>query len=268
MRKTLFELIPRVYFIGRSEYMSLYQTVFNGAIARWLIDIDNIDICANTAKDQLQKSLASTWVCGITDSMDISGFYHINQLEGKPYRPDWNSLVKFSNKPQILKTMKKQYPQLNRIVLLEDFVGTGSQMERIVSYAATLSHSAPVPIMLCPLIICRSGYERSLELEKTYSNLTFEPTLVLDDSVLLTINAGNNEDDYLRRLRTVVFDTYDRVKGSNSKNMYGPFGYGSNIEGGGLLLVLFSNCPDNTIPLIHHESDSPWSALFPRSSRI
>jgi hypothetical protein len=33
-QQTLFELAPRIYFIGLKEYLSLYHTAFNGPIAR------------------------------------------------------------------------------------------------------------------------------------------------------------------------------------------------------------------------------------------
>jgi hypothetical protein len=44
---------------------------------------------------------------------------------------------------------------------------------------------------------------------------------------------------------------------------YGPFGFADT----GALVVMHSNCPDNTVPIIHHSSDT-WDPLFPRSSRI
>lgn len=268
-QKTLFELVPRIYFIGINEYLSLYHAAFNGPIARWLIDQENIDITQSNAQSLLQASLSATWFCAITDSMQISRFYHINQLEGTDIRPDWRVLNHFAEKDKVVEYMEKQTPPLERIVLLEDFVATGSQMEKAVRFALTLRDDSPYPVFLCPLVICHSGYERSQRLVNEFPHhLSFEPALVLDDSVLLSESAYPNEDEFYMRLRKVVNNTYSLVKGTHSKNLYGPFGFGADKEGGGLLLVLYTNCPDNTLPLIHHKSDTPWNPIFPRSSRV
>lgn len=267
-QKTLFELAPRIYFIGIDEYLSLYHTAFNGPIARWLIDQKNIDITQSNAQSLLQTSLSATWFCGITDSMQISQFYHINQLEGTDLRPDWRVLKSFVEKDKVVKYMQKQTPPLERIVLLEDFVATGTQIKKAVRYALTLRDTFSYPVLLCPLVICRSGYELCQQLVTEFPHLSFEPALVLDDSVLLSKSAGSNEDEFYQRLRMVVNNTYSIVKGTDAKNLYGPFGFGECQEGGGLLLVLYSNCPNNTLPLIHHKSDTPWYPIFPRSSRV
>jgi len=267
-RKTLFELAPRIYFIGRNEYLSLYHTAFNGPIARWLIDQIHIDITQANAQSLIQASLSATWFCAITDSMQISHFYHINQLEGADLRPEWRVLKRFAKKEKIVEYMQKQTPPLERIVLLEDFVATGSQIETAVRFALTLRKDPPYPVLLCPLVICRSGYERGQQLVAEFPHLSCEPAFVLDDSVFLSKSASAKEDEFFQRLRKVVNNTYSLVKGTDSKNLSGPFGFGADQEGGGLLLVLYTNCPNNTIPLIHHTSDTPWHPIFPRSSRV
>lgn len=267
-QKTLFELAPRIYFIGSKEYLSLYHTAFNGPIARWLIDQARIDINHANAQSLLQASLSATWFCAITDSMQISRFYHINQLEGTDLRPDWRILKRFAQKEKVVEYMQKQTPPLERIVLLEDFVATGSQIEKAVRFALTLRDASPYPVFLCPLVICSSGYKLGQRLVGEFPHLSFEPALVLDDSVFLSKSASAKEDEFFQRLRKVVNNTYSLVKGTDSKNLSGPFGFGADQEGGGLLLVLYTNCPNNSIPLIHHKSDTPWHPIFPRSSRV
>jgi len=275
-QKILFKLVPRLFFIGEREYLSLHQTVFNGPIARWLIDQESIDITLTTAQERIQSSLSGTWICGLTDSMLISQFYHVNEIEGSDLRPDLRAFKKLSEnngnddimKSIIVDFLRNQVPQFKRIVLLEDFVGTGTQVVSTVKWALTLNEIDPIPVLFCPLVICRSGVEKFQKLLAEYSNFSFEPSLILDDSVLLTKFPKSNEDEFFTQLRDVVHQTYDLVKGNNSGKLYGPFGFGSKEEGGGLLLVLYSNCPNNTIPLIHNESDTPWNPLFPRSSRV
>ena len=271
-RKTLFELAPRIFFLGQNEYLSLYHSSFNGPIARWLIDQENIDITHDDAQSFLQSAIPSTWFCAITDSMQIARFYHVNQLEGVDLRPDFRILTRFANKTRVVDYMNKNNPPLKRIVLLEDFVATGSQMEKAVRFASTLQTSSPIPILLCPLVICKSGYKKAKNLVREFHNLSFEPSLILDDSVVLPISSTENEDEFFDRLRALVISSYDAVAGdkskSNKKSPYGPFGFGAHVEQGGLILVLYTNCPDNTLPLIHHGSDTSWCPLFPRSSRV
>lgn len=266
-QKTLFELAPRIFFIGRKEYLSLYHTAFNGPIARWLIDQTNINVSSDDAQSSLQSSLSSTWFCAITDSMKIASFYHINQLEGTDLRPDFRVLTQFAEATEVTDYMDEQTPKLERIVLLEDFVATGKQMREAVCFASTLQETSPIPVLLCPLVICRSGYKRAQSLVSKLSHLSFEPTLVLDDSVVLPQCESENEDEFLQRLRAVVKNTYTFVKGNSPSNLDGPFGFGAGDEKGGLMLVLCTNCPDNTLPLIHHQSNQ-WHPLFPRSSRV
>ncbi len=266
-QKILFELVPRLFFIGNKEYLSLYQSALNGPVARWLISQLALDINKNDAQSRLQEALSSTWFCPITDSMQISKFYHVNQIEGADLRPDWRTLDSFcGSHGKIVKHMKSQSPPLERIVLLEDFVATGSQMKSAVEFAVNLPDGCPV--LLCPLVICPSGYTVAKQLEKDYVNLKFEPALMLDQSIILPSSQIPHEDSFISRLREVILRTYSLVVGSNPKPLYGPFGFGEPAEGGGLLLIMYTNCPDNTLPMIHHASDSPWNPIFPRSSRL
>ena len=271
-KKTLFELAPKIFFIGQNEFSALYQSSFNGPIAHWLIDQDSIDICDRNAQKKLRNSLASTWFCAITDSMQIAKFYHSNQLNGSDIRPDFRALSKLSDKDRVINYMRSQSPKLKRIVLLEDFIATGSQMRTTVEFAATLHKNNQIPVLLTPLVICKSGYKSAQYLAKKHKNISFEPTLVLDDSIIIPINKESKEDKFIEKLRKVILKTYSSVCGETSINYYkppyGPFGYGANTENGGLIVVLYTNCPDNTLPLIHYNSNPSWKALFPRSSRL
>lgn len=264
-QKILFQIVPKIFFIGSNEYDSLYRAAFNGPIARWLIDQVGLDIDDSTIQEKIKDELKSTWFCSITDSMQIAKFYHINNIEGADLRPDWRVLSTLSTDIKISDFMKKN--NLKRIVLLEDFVGSGSQMSKAVKFAATLTDN--YPILLCPLIICPSGYDLGVNLESLYlGKVTFDPALVLDSTVILYNTPQPNEDILNSKMRAIVNRLYDRVKGTKPNKLYGPFGFSELVENGGLLVVLYTNCPDNTLPIIHHKSDTPWHPLFPRSSRL
>jgi len=125
-QKILFQIVPRIFFIGSNEYASLYRAAFNGPIARWLIEQVGLQIDASNIQEKIREELESTWFCAITDSMQIAKFYHINNIEGTDLRPDWRVLNTLGSATKISDFMKDK--KLKRIVLLEDFVGSGSQM--------------------------------------------------------------------------------------------------------------------------------------------
>jgi hypothetical protein len=266
-QKILFQLVPKIFFIGSNEYLSLYQTAFNGPIARWLIDQLKIDITDKNAQKNLNDALNSTWFCAITDSMQISRFYHVNQINGANLRPDWRVLYRLGCRDKIATFMAKHNPPLERIVLLEDFVGTGGQMSKAVEYALGLSNN--VPVLLCPMVIAPSGYNIATYLVKQNDRLSFDPTLVLDSSTILYKKLQDGEDIFYQELRNVITDLHFKVLGSQPNlDAENPYGFGHEPEQGGLLVVMYTNCPDNTLPIIYNTSDGPWKPLFPRSSRI
>jgi len=263
-QKILARLVPELYFIGPEEFTALYRSAMNDPIARWLIERHDIGLASSTASAELMQQVRQTWFCAITDSMNIAAFYHVNNIEGVKYRPAWRTLCDLAEpkSDEIAKYMMGCDPPLTQIVLLEDFVGTGTQSLPTVQFVATLPTEAPV--LLCPLIIAPDGSAKYAELEQSHENLTYSPVMELPEQAFVTVNAQPDEPQFFADLRDAAVRLHDLVCGSSPKNLYGPFGFGRN----GGLVVLFSNCPDNSLPLLHHSSDSPWYALFPRSSRL
>ena len=60
--------------------------------------------------------------------MRINAFYHLNNISGTSYRPDWLSLAKFGDRKAIADFLAAG--GIERIVLLEDFVGSGDFVGR------------------------------------------------------------------------------------------------------------------------------------------
>lgn len=262
-QKILLRLVPYLFFVGREEFDTLYRAAYNGPIAKWLIDQIDMDLNDPAPEDHLREAIVKTWFCPITDSMRINGFYHLNNItSGIDNRPDWLSLSKLGNVQEIVNLISRT--GMERLVLLEDFVGGGSQVEEAVKFAASLPCN--IPILLLPIIICPKGIEMGLQLERDYPNVTFSKVIALNENDLITKMPITNENDIVSKIRDLAFRVYDKVcghTGPHNGKPYGPLGY---RETGGLI-VMYSNCPDNTLPIIHHESNS-WKPLFPRSSRI
>ena len=258
-RKILFRLVPEIFFVQQHDMAALYRAEMRGPITRWYIDLLSIALDDDQAGVRLSDAVSKTWFCPITDSMQIAEFYHVNHLTGVNHRPDWRSLLTFGNEDRIRQYMKDH--SLERIVLLEDFIGTGSKMEGTLAFAASLSPTTPV--LAIPLIVCPLGAEEGRRIASLHSNLTFRTLVLFPNNMLLHDNYTPDEPDIYKELRGLVKRCYPLVEGAGSLHLYGPYGYRDT----GALLVTYSNCPDNSLPIIHHQSDM-WNPLFPRSSRL
>jgi hypothetical protein len=265
-QKIFFRLVPEIFFLGSDEFISLYRTAFNEIVIQWTIDVASLKITEQDFHDLLEREIQRTWFCPITDSMHISDFCHVNNIEGISYRPDWRSLTKFGDKSKITDYMKKN--GFERIVLLEDFVGSGGQLSGTdtvgsgspklgaVDFAASLPGTPP--ILVIPLVICPVGYKLGKQIEKKCPSVTFSPVYILSPDLMLTSTPSPNEMEIFAHLRDLVL----RIQRQNGFP-YDPFGF----CGTGAIFVMYTNCPDNTLPIIHFKSDQ-WQPLFPRSSRI
>jgi hypothetical protein len=123
-----------------------------------------------------------------------------------------------------------------------------------------------ISVLLTPLISCPDGLIRGDQIQKAFSNVTFSPLLRLPPARFVTEVPDSDEPDLFGAIREMIERLYSRVSDKALPDdgviPYGPFGFART----GGLVVLFSNCPDNTIPTIHHVSKS-WEPLFPRVTR-
>lgn len=264
-QKTLFRLAAEIFYVGPSEFLELYRCAYHGPIARWLIDQENIDLLDPSASDKLQQAVMETWFCPISDSMKINSFYHVNNIPGKvDYRPDWRSLAQFGDTSKIQNYCNGKF---KRLVLLEDFVGGGSQMRKAVDYASKFGPY--LETLVVPLIICPKGMKAAAELENNHaSTIRFEPIVTVPEAAFLTETPSSGEPQLHTELRVFAIDTYSRVSDGQQigPKPYHPLGFPPKDPTGGLI-VMYTNTPDNTLPLIHWPSRT-WQPLFPRHSRV
>lgn len=266
-RKTLLRLAAEIFYVSSADFVALYREAFNGPIARFLIDSAQIDLEANDTSTKIQEALSATWFCPITDSLRINSFCHVNDVpSGHDYRPDWRSLAKFGDKDKVSNFIKEA--GIKFIVLLEDFVGRGTQMIKPVKFATSISED--IKVLAIPLICCPAGVENGEALVKQFSNFSFSPIVSISTANLLAQQPVPDEHEFLDKLRQLVLATYANV--SNGKAVddeakpYGPFGWKPK-EPTGAMIVMYSNTPNNSLPIIHHQCNS-WDALFPRHERV
>lgn len=270
-QQTLLRLLTQIFFVGPAEFEELFRCAYDGIVATWLADQENIDICGTDAQRLLREAAEKTWFCPVTDSFRINSFFHINNLPSNAnLRPDWCSLHTFSDTDKL-----KRYITTNRIerlVLLEDFVGGGDQSLAAVNFAAT--HSGLSKILFLPMIICPEGAKRARELEtkvnaKGQGSFCFSPVVELPKEAFFTPTESALPPTETQALRSLIINTYNAVSGGVSHDKpYHMYGFPPNNPTGGLV-VMYTNTPDNTLPLIHWRPNSgTWEPVFPRHSRV
>lgn len=259
-KRQMFLLLEYLFFVGQKEFDALYLTAFSRHVAEWLLISENISITDPQAHLRMRQSVATTFFTAVTDSFNLGDFIRINGIQGANRRFIWEQGLRANFSEATF--MAEEMPGKRRIVLLEDFVGSGSQMERAVHAACSLA--GHIPVLLCPLVICPDGAALARQLANQYQNLTFRPALELHPKDFVRPTRALDEPVLFEHIRNLVQEVHPLVVGNSGWNQnYGPFGY----EQTGALIVKFDNCPDNTLPLLHRASDSPWHPLFFRVSR-
>jgi hypothetical protein len=272
-QKLLLEYALYISFFSHADFNALYRTAFDREITRWVAQ--QADICFDSAgggfQQRLQEELyRKTWFCPVTDSMDINEFYHVNHLQGVGHRPCFSTLQHLSEEvgePDLqLSDNVLQYMQdptgnglpLERIVLLEDFVGSGTQCLEAIRWA---TNNLKKNVLFIPLILCPNGAHALTEAQRQSSGkLKVRPIVELQRSDLLGSERQNVE---AWPITEKIEELVAKNKSSVSDHM-DPFGY----KGTGCSITTFSNTPDNTPPFVHHKSSvGTWEPLFPRVFR-
>ena len=256
---TLFRLLERLFFVGRPEFESLCRAAFHGPVTRWLVDQCDIDIADAAAGDQIETAIGETWFCPATDSMRINAFLKVNGLTGKSHRPEWRSLRKFGEVEKIMTYLEAANVQ--RLVLLEDFVGSGTQMRSVLRFAA--NNFPDLPVLACPLVVCPKGNEVCEEIATDHATVSYEPALRIAADTLFTADPVANEAPLHGKVRDLTLRVKARL-GPTEPDAASQRHHG--YKGTGAVVALYSNCPNNSLPILWDATDD-WKPLFPRLKR-
>jgi hypothetical protein len=249
-QKILISLLSHLFFAGRYEFESLYRSTLTN-IYRWLVEVMATDISDPNLDEILNAALRRTWICPITDSLRINAFLKINEIAGHDHRPHWRSLARFGDVSKIQTYIKTK--SIERIVLIEDFVGTGTQIRPTVEFACT--SFVGLEVALCPLIVCPPGDRLLTAIATQYDRLSYFPAMVLPEEVFLEPTPRADEPSTFTRGRQLI-------NGVRSRLLTEAFGYRQT----GALVAMFSNCPDNTLAIFRDEANA-WAPLFARVRR-
>ena len=277
-QKLLLDHARHISFFSHDDFAALYRTALDREITQWVVKQigGRLEPHGGQALHELvlKEIHQHTWFCPVTDSMDINEFYKVNHLEGAGHRPGFATLQMLAEKSAtpdpLLASNVVHYmanpsldpleplPPIERLVLLEDIVGSGAQCLNAVKWAVA---NLGKPVLFVPLILCPNG-AKLLHEEEQQSNgrLTVRPEIELRRSDLLgTERQGEHGWPITEKLE----DLARRCSGRASVNKE-TFGFGNT----GCSLVTFSNTPDNTLPIVHNKPRTgDWEPLFPRVYR-
>ena len=101
-------------------------------------------------------------------------------------------------------------------------------------------------------------------LASKHKNLSVKAVLTLHRFDFVHAIASSGEPKLYGEVRRVAQEAYSKIcMSASATQLYGPFGFADT----GGLVVLSTNCPDNSLPFIHFQCET-WNALFPRASRL
>lgn len=257
-----FRLVDHLFFVGETEFQELFRVAFETNLWSWVADSVSGNAASKTTSEEVSRILVKTWCCPITDSFRINAFRHINHIEAPDYFPDWRSLALFGDKKKISDYIKSA--GILRLVLLEDFIGSGTQATRAVEFAASFE----LPVLILPLIVGKRGHDKLQEIVSKYSNVTYDPVIWLNTEFFVSKHVLPSDDKHKPAQRRII-ESYSTL--THDKHPYG-FEEKRFGESQGYLVALYTNCPNNTINPIHSDYMMPetsveWSPLFPRSGR-
>ena len=277
-QKLLLEYALHISFFSHDDFAALYRTALDREVTRWVAKQIGAQLQSNGIRgfqDLIHSQIhRHTWFCPVTDSMDINEFYKVNHLKGVGHRPHFatlqmlaeccteqdpklaNNIVYYMNNPSLDPT--NPLPSLERIVLLEDIVGSSSQCIKAVQWAVTNLNK---PVLFVPLILCPNGAKVLRQVvQNSNGSLAVQPVIELCRSDLLGDERENVRGWPIAEKLENLISRCDTQTPFN----YDPFGYRKT----GCSLVTFSNTPDNTPPIVHDKAKSgAWHPLFPRIFR-
>jgi hypothetical protein len=262
-RKGLYRLLAHLFFIGRAEQKAAYRTAYSKHIMQWLMRVSNIDPFQGNANQLLENELAVTRFTEVTDSFGIRAFCTTNLIQTEALRYKWEGNIGNWEAAEFRRAVLEEDNNGNlgrrNLVLLEDFVGSGSQMLDAVDLAVSLGPE--VNVLLCPLFICPEGAREARIRSNAANHFSYSPVMEFDERFFISPTAVVGEHADFPRVRRLLTKIHPLIEGGPQE--YGPFGYRQT----GGFIVPYTNCPDNSVPAIHKRKENTWQPLFLRNSR-
>jgi hypothetical protein len=295
-----FLLATNIVFVTSRQFENLQRRLFRSNIRKLLLEsiIQNHGLAPHdyvTASKSFDSEMDRTIFVPNSDSSSLNSFVHLNNehFANRHKRHLVGPEVEFWTYPTdreaatsdvALKTVSTDFaakvlatdPRLSgktRLVVLEDFSGTGSDLGESLE-ELDRSHLRVSEVVLAPVLATQAAIEhltaRCAKLTKrTYRVVTAQMLphkLSCFDGKSPSYLDGHEPVPVLssevKRLSEVAFAGHFESC-ADALHPTHKHGFG----GLALAVVMASNCPDNTLPMVWKHTSS-WKGLFPRASRF
>ena len=255
-KQLLFRCLRHLIFIDQLQMRSLYRDAYRRVITRWLqTGFTAQQLLDSSYPTLIANKLRRYRLFSITESFGFSEFLHVNNLVGleKP-------IILGDNPARARSLIPGHNTDVDGLIIFEDIVGTGSQAIRVLDEVRRHG-AAHWNSLFVPMITLEQGSTLAKK-KLAHPNFDVVPVFVVRDSYCVRSKPSPDEPHDFKRLRTLVGDTFGRVRerlNASDVPPNNPFGY----KGCGCLLVTCHNSPNNSLPLIHHKAPE-WAPLFRR----
>lgn len=300
-RPTAFLLATKVLFVTQVQFEFLQRRLFQSLIRRHLLNAAIVahGYAANDYKralPHLEEEMNASLFIGNSDSSGLNSFVHrnreefANRMTRSLVGPDlafWvypaarsrdrsNAVVRRVAKQfqsEVLQT-DDRIAKKHRLIVVEDFSASGSDLVRAMLLLARTS--LPIKeVVIAPVMACEHALHRLERLAQRLSRSSPYAFHTIAAHVLPNRMRcfGGPQPSYLDG-HPPITDLSSRVEQLSEKmfrsKFEAEFGLSQSSKHGydnlALAFAFFSNCPDNSLPIIWVDYDR-WRGLFPRASR-
>jgi len=260
-KKLLFKLLGWLTFVDKKQMQALYQDAFSRIVYPWIMmgRATRDDYMSPRHDIGVLERLRPYHFLSITLSFNLPEFERANNLQGLP---EMRVLGEDEEVAQVVvQRLATTRDHGSGLIILEDFVGTGNQVKRVLSGIRDYVNE-DWRCLFVPLIMLQSGMQNIEDLRREFPSLRVEPVLVIPDSHCVKETPMPDEPKEFIHFRSLVRNTARRViqpLDASDDPPTNPFGY----EGSGALVVTCHNAPNNTLPILHHHAPR-WKPLFQR----
>ncbi len=276
-RRLAFKIASRITFITEDQIRHLQEVSFQEKLQFRLLDeiVQERNLSPFSyiaAKKYFPEKLHQCLIVPLTDSARYNQFMHVNNLENHSnlglrsvdvlVHPDIRST------PDAVKKLNLRYQDKRILVVLEDFCGSGKTFTSDLARIANL-YKGFEKIFFCPYIITERA-EKSID---RFARLYIPHVQV---EILYGMRVSNRLSVFSRSSDLFSYDKqqsirnlcvkYHRKYFSDHKFIGTPRTYPFGYRNGQLLIVMQSNCPNHTLPIIWAH-DKGWQPLFRRVQR-
>jgi len=254
-QRVLLRMLQWILFVDRRQMAAMYRDAYRRIVTPWLLDDLSLDerlspdFEANT-----RRALLGCRLLSVTESFNITEFIDSNSLHGL-HRPD----ILGHDPKQLASRLGEKALAWERVIVFEDFVGSGQQAGRLLTALEKLIPRAQ--ILFVPMICFEIGVVALTE-HKALKRTLVAPVLVVPAGDAIQPAAQPSEPFEFGEFRAIIRRTSSRVLQPLTDlddPPRSPFGYG---DCGGMVIT-YHNVPNNTIPLVHHRAPE-WNPLFRR----